>query len=191
MEIYGSDKKREIIVKAWDYLLDTGLANASIGDLCKVYKLSQSSLYYWFENKDDLWISAGKYGISTVVEALLKYTFEHTGDIRKYFDTLLDEVKKYKYELRLAVQITTSPVFGKRMRDKSRDFRLMYERYAEEIIKIFDCSPLQAEIFIYSIIAYVIDYAIWDDREKTQMLFENLYGRIEVFLKSENHKEYK
>ena len=77
------------------------------------------------------------------------------------------------------------------MRDKSRDFRLMYERYAEEIIKIFDCSPLQAEIFIYSIIAYVIDYAIWDDREKTQMLFESLYDRIEVFLKSENHKEYK
>ena len=173
-----SDKKKAIIKTTWEYLLKTGLTNASIGDLCRDEKLAQSSLYYWFENKDDIWISAGKYGLSKVVDALLTFTFNHTSDIRKYFDTLLDEVEKYKYELRLALQITTSPIFGKRMRDKSKDFRLLYERYANELISIFDCTYEQAEIFIYSIIAFVIDYAIWDDGDKTQMLLENLYGRI-------------
>ena len=39
-------------------------------------------------------------------------------------------------------------------------------------------SRKQAEIFIYSIIAYVIDYVLWDDRDKTQMLLENLYDRV-------------
>lgn len=173
-----SDKKKVIIATTWEYLLKTGLVNASIGDLCRDAKLAQSSLYYWFENKDDIWISAGKYGLSKIVNALMDFTLNHTEDVRKYFDTLLDEVEKYKYELRLAVQITTSPMFGDRMRDKARDFRLWYERYAEKLITIFNCSPLQAEIFIYSIIAYVIDYAIWDDRDKTQMLLENLYDRI-------------
>ena len=43
---------------------------------------------------------------------------------------------------------------------------------------IFDCTYKQAEIFIYSIIAFVIDYALWDDREKTQMLLDNLHDRI-------------
>ena len=162
-----SDKKKAIIATTWEYLLKTGLSNASIGELCKETKLAQSSLYYWFENKDDIWISAGKYGISKVVDALLDFTFDHTTDIRKYFDTLLDEVEKYKYELRLAIQITTSPLFGDRMRIKARDFRLWYEEYAGEL-----------ETFIYSIIAFVIDYAIWDDRDKTQMLLENLYNRI-------------
>ena len=47
---------------------------------------------------------------------------------------------------------------------------------------IFECTYLQAEIFIYSIIAFVIDYAIWDDREKTQMLLDNLYSRIVAVL---------
>ncbi len=173
-----SDKKKAIIVTTWEYLLKTGLANASIGDLCREAKLAQSSLYYWFENKDDIWISAGKYGISKVVDALFAFTLSHTDDVRKYFDTLLHEVEKYKYELRLALQITTNPVFGKRMRDKSKDFRLLYERYAEELISIFHCTYEQAETFIYSIIAFVIDYAIWDDGEKTQMLLENLYDRI-------------
>lgn len=173
-----SDKKKAIIATTWDYLLKTGLGNASIGELCRDTKLAQSSLYYWFENKDDIWIAAGKYGISKVVDALLDFTFDHTADIRKYFDTLLDEVEKYKYELRLAIQITTSPVFGERMREKSKDFRLWYERYAEKLMTIFNCSHLQAETFIYSIIAYIIDYAIWDDGEKTQMLLDNLYNRI-------------
>ena len=173
-----SDKKKTIISITWKYLLKTGLANASVGDLCKETGISQSSLYYWFENKDDIWISAGKYGLSKVVDELLSFTFSHTSDIRKYFDTLLNEVEKYKYELRLAVQITTSPIFGKRMRDKSKDFRLWYEKYAEKLIEIFGCTKLQAEIFIYSIIAFVIDYAIWDDGEKTQMLLDNLYDRV-------------
>ena len=181
----SSDKKRAIIAATWEYLLKTGLTNASIGDLCREEKLAQSSLYYWFENKDDIWISAGKYGISKVVDALLNFTLNHTNDIRKYFDTLLDEVEKYKYELRLAIQITTSPVFGARMREKSKDFRLWYERYADELIKIFGCTYLQAETFIYSIIADVIDYAIWDDRDKTQMLLDNLYGRIMNILDTE------
>ncbi len=173
-----SDKKREIIKTTWDYLLEKGLTNASVGDLCREAGLAQSSLYYWFENKDDIWISAGKYGLSKVVDALLEFTFNHTNDISKYFDSLLDEVEKYKYELRLAVQITTSPVFGERMREKSKDFRLWYEKYAHKLISIFGCTYLQAEIFIYSIIAYVIDYTIWDDRDKTQMLLDNLRARI-------------
>ena len=173
-----SDKKKAIIKTTWEYLLKSGLSNASIGDLCREAKLAQSSLYYWFENKDDIWISAGKYGISKVVDALLEFTFNHTNDIRKYFDTLLNEVEKYKFELRLAIQITTSPVFGERMRDKSKDFRLLYEKYAEKIMNIFGCTHHQAEVFIYSIIASVIDYAIWDDGDKTQMLLDNLYDRI-------------
>lgn len=173
-----SDKKKEIAKTAWEYMLKTGLSNASTRGLCRETYLGESTLYYYYKNKDDIWIAAGKYGISNVVGKLLDFTFKHTDDIRTYFDTFLDEVEKYKLELRLAIQITTSPIYGERMRDKARDFRLWYEKYANELINIFGCSYLQAETFIYSIIAFVIDYAIWDDCDKTQMLLENLYGRI-------------
>lgn len=178
----ASDKKLAIIDSTWRYLLRTGLVKASIGDLCKETKIAQSSLYYWFKDKDDIWISAGKYGMSKVVEALLTFTFEHINNISEYFKTLLSEVEKYKYELRLGVQITTSPVFGDRMRAKAMDFRTGYEAYGKKLVEVFQCTHLQAETFIYSIIAYVIDYAIWDDGEKTQMLLDNLYERIKDVL---------
>ncbi len=172
------NRKREIIEETWQYLLKKGLEHSTVGELCRDTKIAQSSLYHYFENKDDIWISAGKYGLSKVVDALFEFTFNHTKDIDLFFEELLDEVEKYKYELRVGIQLTTSPVFGVRMRDKANDFRLLYERYAGKLMGVFECSHLQAETFIYSIIAYVIDYAIWDDREKTQMLLDNLRNRI-------------
>ena len=174
----NDDKQKYIVATTWEYLLKTGLGNASVGELCKLTKLAQSSLYYWFDNKDDIWISAGRYGISKVVDSLLIFTFDHFENVEVYFEKLLDEVEKYKYELRLAIQITTSPVYGDRMREKANDFRLWYDKYAEKIIAKFGCTLLQAETFIYSIIAFAVDYVIWDDREKTQMLLDNLYCRV-------------
>lgn len=175
-DLYG--RKLEVIEATWQYLLRTGIGNASVRELLRDTGIGQSTLYNYFKNKDDVWVSAGKYGISKVVEALFTYTLKHISDIEGYFNTFLDEVEKYKYELRLAVQITTSPVYGSRMRDKAKDFRLWYDNYAERITGIFGCTELQAEVFIYSIISYVIDYAIWDDRDKTQMLLDNLRLRI-------------
>ncbi len=173
-----SDRKKEITEITWQYLLQRGLEHSSIGELCRETGLAQSSLYHYFENKDDIWISAGKYGISKVVDSLFDFTFSHTNNVQSFFAELLDEVEKYKYELRLGVQITTSPIFGARMREKANDFRMLYKIYAEKMMGIFNCTYLQAETFIYSIIAYVIDYAIWDDRDKTQMLLDNLHERV-------------
>ncbi len=173
-----SDKKKEITEKTWQYLLKTGLTNSSVGELCRETNLSQSSLYYFFENKDDIWISAGKYGLAKVVETLFDYTFNHTEKVEEYFSNFLNEVDKYKIELRLAVQITTSLVFGDRMREKSRQFRFFYEQYANKIITIFGCDETAANVFIYSIIAIVMDYVIWDDKDIAQMLMDNLKNRV-------------
>lgn len=177
-----SDKKADIIEQTWKYLLKNGLSNSSVGELCRETGLSQSSLYHWFENKDEIWISAGKYGLSRIVDALFTYTFNHTSDIDTYFKSFLDEVDKYKLELRFAVQITTSPVFGERMRESSRGFRVFYEQYADKIMSIFGCTELQANVFIYTIISVVIDYVVWDDKDIAQMLLDNLYGRITSIL---------
>lgn len=176
--IDATDKKKAIIAATWEYLMKTGLAKASIGDLCKVKKISQSSLYYWFKDKDDIWTSAGKYGVEKIAYIMLDHTIKYVHDLDKYFKTLFDEVDKYKDDLRMLVQITTSPVFGGKMRETMFSFNPLYEKYGAKLVEMSGCSPLQAEIFIYTIITLVIDYVIWEDREKSQMLLDNLYERV-------------
>ena len=173
-----SGKKEELVITIWQYLLRHGLEHSSVGELCRETKLSQSSLYYWFDNKDDIYITAGKYGINQIVTELFKFVFEYTDDIRGFFDKLLDKVDKYKNELRLTIQIAASPVYGERMRQKAKDFKAVYAANAEKIIKCFGCSEEQAAVFIYSVITILVDYAIWDDREDSQLLLDNLYERV-------------
>ena len=172
------DRKQEIIQTTWDYMKKHGLMNSSVGTLCKETGLAQSSLYHWFSNKEDVWISAGKYGLAKVVTKLFDYTFSHTDDIAGFFIGFLDEVDKYKDELRLAIQITTSPLFGERMREKSRSFRIFYQQYADKLMEKFGVSEVQANVFIYSVIAIVMDYVIWDDKDLAQMLLDNLHKRV-------------
>lgn len=173
-----SEKKQVIIATTWEYLLKKGVTNASIGDLCRETNLAQSSLYYWFKNKEDIWITAGKYGLSKVVFNLFDFTLKHKGLPKQYFETLLQEIDKYKDELRCVIQITLNPVFGERMRNSMKEFNNQYADYAKELVEIFCCTFEQAELFIYSTLSAVIDYVVWDDGEKTQMLLDNLYKRV-------------
>lgn len=173
-----SDKKAAIVATTWEYLLEKGLGQASVGELCRETKLAQSSLYYWFENKDDIWISAGKYGLSKVIDKLFDFTLSHSASPKEYFDVLLKEIDNYKAELRCVIQITVSPIFGERMRETMKEFNYSYAEYAKKLIEIFNCTFEQAELFIYSTLSAIIDYVVWDDGEKTQMLLDNLYDRI-------------
>lgn len=173
-----SDKKEKLVLTIWQYLLRHGLEHSSVGELCRETKLSQSSLYYWFDNKDDIYITAGKYGINQIVTELFDFVFESADDIRGFFDKLLDKVGEYKKELRLTIQIAASPVYGERMREKAKDFKPVYEYYGEKIISQFSCTEEQAAVFIYSVITIIVDYAIWEDREDSQRLLDNLYERV-------------
>ena len=54
------------------YLLKHGLRYSYVGELCRDTGVAPSGLYYYFENKDDISISAGKYGLSKVVYDLFE-----------------------------------------------------------------------------------------------------------------------
>lgn len=171
-------RKLEIVKATWDYLLMTGLSDASIGDLCKAARLSQSSIYYWFKNKEDLWICAGRYGLSVVVETMFSYTLSHTDKLDEYFENILSFVDEYKAPLRLAVEITANPVYGAKMRDKADDFKEAYDEFSKKMSVAFGCSFNDSEVFVYSILSSVIDYVVWDDGEKTQLVLNSVKERL-------------
>ena len=171
-------RKLEIVKATWDYLLMTGLSDASIGDLCKAAHLSQSSIYYWFKNKEDLWIYAGRYGLSVVVETMFSYTLAHAGKIDEYFANVLKFIDEYKIPLRLAVEITSNPVYGAKMREKADGFKEGYDEFSARLSTVFGCSYHDAEVFVYSMLSSIIDYVVWDDGEKTQLVLDSIKERL-------------
>lgn len=170
------DVEKEFLKPSFEYLVENGLENTSVRDLCKAMDISYGSIYYWFEGKDDIYISVVKYGIGKVAEKLFSFAFETMHNPKLFFDTFLDEIDKYKLELRLVFQVTTSPVYGERMREKAEGFKDVYENYIQKLSVIADCDPEFLAPIIYLLISVLVDYVVWDDRDASEMQIKSLYN---------------
>lgn len=171
----GLDIDKTFLKPAFDYLVKNGLENASMRDLCKAMGVSSGSVYYWFDGKDDIYISAVQYGIGKVVENMFKIFIDNANSPNLFFDVFLDEVDKYKNEFRLAIQATASPIYGNSIREKAFKFKPIYNRYitmlCEEVnVKIEYMAPI-----IYMLISIITDYTVWEDREASEMQVASLH----------------
>ena len=165
--------EKEFLEPSFQYLVKNGLENTSVRDLCKAMGISYGSLYYWFDGKDDIYISVVKYGIGKVADNLFRFAFETIDNPKVFFDSFLDEVKKYKMELRLVFQFATSPDYGDIVRKKAEDFIKVYDMYITELAKIIGSTPEKVAPIIYMLISVLVDFVIWEDinASKIQMKF--------------------
>ena len=176
------DVEKEFLEPSFHYLVKNGLENTSVRDLCKEMGISYGSIYYWFEGKDDIYISVVKYGISKVAGKLFSFAFETMQNPKLFFETFLDEIEKYKMELKLVFQVTTSPVYGARMREKAEEFKDVYEEYIVKLADMVGCSPTDMEPIIYVLISILVDFVIWEDREASELQLRFLFQAMSQLL---------
>ena len=176
------DVEKTFLEPSFRYFVENGLENTSIRDLCKAMDISYGSLYYWFEGKDDFYISVMEYGIEKVATKLFDVAFETLSTPEVFFNKFLDEADKYLLELRAIYQVTASPEYGKIMRRRSMPFKQTYAKYIEALSKILKIDIDTVTPVIYLLISVLSDYIVWEDRESSQLQLKFLHDS--VFLKS-------
>ena len=170
-----TDIEKEFLDPAFRYLVNNGLENTSIRDLCKVMNVSYGSIYYWFDGKDDVYISSVKYGIGKVAKNLFGFAFENMDKPEKFFGEFLETVDLYKAELKLITQVAASPVYGDRIREKADEFHKSYGKYIEDLATQLGCEAEELTPIIYMIISVLVDYVVWEDYEISRMQMKTLY----------------
>lgn len=175
-----SEKERKdgFCAHAFAYFVKNGLENTSVRELCREMKLSYGSLYYWFKDKDDIYISTAMYGFEKVVDELFEFAFSNLDNLDDFFEKTPDEIKKNFAELRTVYQVAASPVYGARMRKKAEDLMPSYERYIKKLAENFDCSQEQLTPLVFVFISIIMDYCIWEDERNTRMQLDYLYNRL-------------
>lgn len=174
----GVDIEKTFLEPAFNYLVKNGLENSSMRDLCKAMGVSSGSVYYWFEGKDDIYVSTVKYGIKKIVDKMFAIFLEHVDSPRLFFDVFLDEVDKYKDEFRLAIQVTSSPVYGRYIIKKTDEFKPIYDRYITMLCEEVNISKEIMQPIVYLLIAVLTDYAVWNDREAAEMSVKSIYKNL-------------
>jgi AcrR family transcriptional regulator len=172
------DFEKEFFDPSFKYLVENGFENTSVRDLCRAMNLSPGSVYYWFEDKEDIYINTVRYGTGKVASKLFEFAVEKMQDPKLFFDTFLQEVDKYKKEFRFIFQVTASPLYGNRIRSNSEGFKFEYEKYISRLAQTLKCSKKDITPIIYMLISILVDYVLWEDYEVSKMQTEFLYGIV-------------
>lgn len=182
---YQTSDKNMFLEKVFPVLVEQGLENITIRELCKETRIVQGTLYYWFKDKTSIVCEAAQYGLKTVTDEIFEYVFASLNDLRGFFSNCLDEVSKYKKELRFIYQLAASPVYGNKIRETGMDFNFIYDKYTHRLSQMLDCDEQLLKPLVYLFISAVLDYVIWDEKEKSQMQLDFIYGILPKIMKAD------
>ena len=181
--VYQADRN-VILDRVFAYLAQNGLENITIRELCKGTGYVQGSLYYWFGDKTTIICECTEFGLKKVTDKIFRYVFEHIDDLKGLFAGCLDEVGKHKNELRFIYQMAASPVYGDRIRKKGQNFNCIYDDYTHQLSLKFGCNEDRLRPLVYLFISAVLDYVIWDEKEKTQNQLDFIYSILPDVIKN-------
>ena len=170
---YRATDKNAVLERVFPVLVNYGLENITIRELCKETGTVQGTLYYWFKDKTSIVCEAAQYGLKMVTDEIFEYVFASLNDLRGFFSNCLDEINKYKKELRFVYQLAASPVYSEKILATGKEFNLM------------NCDEQTLKPLVYLFISAVLDYVIWDEKEKTQMQLEFIYGVLPEIIKAD------
>lgn len=93
---YQTTDKSELSARIFPYLVERGLENITIREVCRGTGIVQGTLYYWFKDKTGIVCEAAQYGLKTVTDEIFEYVFASLNDLKGFFANCLDEISKYK-----------------------------------------------------------------------------------------------
>lgn len=180
------DFRKNFIKTSFGYLIENGLENTSVRDLCKANGISSGNLYYWFEGKDEIYIATAEYGLGKVVNYLFAQAFgvlRKENSIEDFFLNATEYFDNVKKELRFVYQVATSPVYGEIMRKRADLLQNDYKNYIFELSNSIHCSVEELTPIVFLFISSMLDYVIWEDKVVSKMQLEYLYKILESHTK--------
>lgn len=182
---YQTTDKSELSARIFPYLVERGLENITIREVCRGTEIVQGTLYYWFKDKTGIVCEAAQYGLKTVTDEIFEYVFASLNDLKGFFANCLDEISKYKKELRFIYQLAASPVYGEKIRKTGKDFNFIYDKYTHRLSQLLDCNEQLLKPLVYLFISAVLDYVIWDEKEKSQMQLDFIYSALPEIMRAQ------
>lgn len=183
--VYSTLSSADIQSRVFKYLVENGLENISIRELCRGTGLSQGCLYYWFGDKTSILCEATKFGLQNITDTIFGYVFEYNDNFRQFFSECLSRLDAYHEELRFIYQMASSPAYGEQIRRDGKYFKRMYDSYAEKLSEHLGCASEKIRPLVYLFVSAICDYAVWEDRENAQTELDYILEQLERLAKEE------
>ena len=171
-------KQNDILDKCFECLVRSGLEGTTTRLLCESSGLTNSSLYYWFSNKDEIVLDATSFGIRKVADDLFTQAFNSIDSLKLFFEIFPNEALSHKDEIRFIYQVATSPRYGAALRQSVGFFPKVLDRYVFALSGKIGCRFEDLQPVIYQFAATLMNHLIWEEKVTASKQFDAIYKEI-------------
>ena len=73
------------------------------------------------------------------------------------------------------------------MRADGKELNFIYDKYTHKLSERLNCDEQFLKPLVYLFISAVLDYVIWDEKEKSQMQLEFIYSALPEIMRAQHH----
>lgn len=159
-------QKDAVLKKCFECLVETGIEGASINNFSSATGMASSSLYYWFEDKDEILLDSTEYGLKKVLEKLFDYAEKHIDNIEELCEGFPKLIEKQSAALRFVLQVAASPKYGDRVVGISDTMLDLYDNYAKKLSEQLSMPFEKIRLLVDLVVSAVVDVVIWKEWNK-------------------------
>lgn len=183
--IYG-EKSTKLLESSFMFLANHGLENASIHNLCDATGIAVSSIYYWFEDKEDMIRKSAAYGLEKTFNLVFGKMFDDISSTDKFIENCIIVFSEHRNELRFLHQIAASPVYGEEIRVKAKNMNYIFDQSADRLANMLQCEVEVVKPYVYMLKCTLFNYIIWDNLSKVEMQLSDICSNISSHLHTQS-----
>lgn len=186
----NNERKKEFLEKCFDVCCRNGLENTTLLMLSQACGVTNATLLYYFETKDNIIIEATAYCMAKVEDEFMERAPEDYGDIERFLNEMpYITAKLHGEKYRFMYQVYASPKYHEHGIEFFRGVNVRYRRYAEMLAEKLGMPADIVQGMIYIFVRASVHYAMFGDEEYLKLQLNVIRGILPGYVKDEGREE--
>ena len=159
----NTDRKREIINKCLELLVEKGITQTTTRDLSRAMKLKSGGMYYYFQSKDDLIIACAEEAILRVEDNLIIPAIEEVAQPKAMMEHLQTNALNISPTMKFFVSVCTDERYSETIKPVLYRVGQRYNQYASKFALALKSDIKEITPFVYMMITAISNYMVFGE----------------------------
>ena len=186
------ERRTAFLETCFDTFCENGLENTSLKMLADACGVTNGSLLYYFESKDNLVIEATAHCMAKVENDFMAQAPTSFADIERFLREmpyLTAQLHGAKY--RFMYQVYASPKYREQGREFFSGVKIRYQKYAEQLSCKLGMPADYIKGMIYIFVRACVHFALFEDEDYLQSQLNAIRISLQSFIAIYNHSKGK
>ena len=186
----NNERKKEFLKKCFDVCCRNGLENTTLLMLSQACGVTNATLLYYFETKDNIIIEATAYCMAKVEDEFMERAPEDYGDIERFLNEMpYITAKLHGEKYRFMYQVYASPKYHEHGIEFFQGVNVRYRRYAEMLSEKLGMPADFIQGMTYLFVRACIHFALFEDEDYLQLQLNAIRTSLRVFIATKTGSE--